>query len=300
MENVYSHLLPPHCKELVRSWLKEDVPSFDYGGVVVGDGPEEAALLCKSSGVLCGIPFVNMIFEELNCTIQWNSEEGGNVRGGDRVAVIRGPANKLLLGERTALNVLSRASGIASHARELSGIAKQVGWKGEVAGTRKTTPGFRLVEKYSLLVGGISTHRYDLSSMIMLKDNHIWSAGSITEAVQRARKAGGFSIKIEVECRSTEEAKEAAIAGAEVVMLDNFEPEALAIASSQLKTQFPHLIVEASGGVRKETLTKFCLPTVDVVSLSTTTQGYGTVNFSMKILKEGRDPMNPKVKLEDL
>ncbi len=300
MENCYLHLLPPHCKELVRSWLKEDIPSFDYGGMVVGDNPEEAVLLCKSPGVLCGTPFVNSIFEELGCIIEWKYKEGDRVKEKERVAIIKGPANKVLQGERTALNVLTRASGIATHARELSDIAKELNWKGEIAGTRKTTPGFRMVEKYSLLVGGISTHRYDLSSMIMLKDNHIWSAGSITEAVTRARKAGGFSIKIEVECRSTKEAEEATIAGADIVMLDNFEPEALKIASSGLKAKFPHLIVEASGGIRKDTLATFCLPSVDVVSLSSTTQGYGTVNYSMKILREGKNPLNPKVKPDDL
>ena len=296
----FKHLLAPNCKEMVRSWLKEDIPSFDYGGLVVGDGPEEAVLLCKSQGILCGVPFVDMIFEELGCTITWNYKEGDTVNSKDRVAIIKGPANKVLQGERTALNVLTRSSGIATHARELSNIVKELKWMGEVAGTRKTTPGFRMVEKYSLLVGGVSTHRYDLSSMIMLKDNHIWSAGSITEAVKKARTAGGFSIKIEVECRTVGEAEEAAVAGADIVMLDNLEPEALATASKHLKTKFSHLLVEASGGIRKETLPRYCLPTVDVVSLSSTTQGYSTVNYSMKILKEGHDPLNPTVKPDDL
>lgn len=211
-----------------------------------------------------------------------------------------GPACKLLQGERTTLNILTRASGIATHARELSKETERLGWKGEVAGTRKTTPGFRMVEKYALLVGGISTHRYDLSQMVMLKDNHIWSAGSITTAVKKARKAGGFSVKIEVECRSLAEATEAAEAGAEIVMLDNFEPAALSKTAQALKASFPGLTIEASGGIRKDTLPKYCLPAVDVVSLSTTTQGYGTVNFSLKLCKEGHDPRNPKVTLEDV
>ena len=296
----FSHILSPCSKELVQSWLKEDIPSFDYAGIVVGDAPEEAVLLCKSPGVLCGQPFVDMIFNELSCSVNWLHKEGDLLQSSTQVAIVKGPANKLLQGERTALNVLTRASGIATKARELSNVAKQLGWGGEIAGTRKTTPGFRIVEKYALLVGGVSTHRYDLSSMIMLKDNHIWSAGSVEEAVKRARKVGGFSLKIEVECRSIKEAEEAASSGADIVMLDNFEPEALAIASRQLKTLYPFLIVEASGGIRQETLSKFCLSTVDVISMSSTTQGYGTINFSLKILKEGRNPLNPKVKPEDL
>lgn len=296
----YSHLLPPHYRDLARSWLREDMPSFDYGGFVVGTKPEEAVLLCKSPGVLSGVPFFDAVFEELGCKVEWLFAEGSRLSPVCEVARVSGPANKLLQGERTALNVLTRASGIATHARELAEKKKMMGWAGEVAGTRKTTPGFRVVEKYSLLVGGISTHRSDLSQMVMLKDNHIWSAGSVSQAVGKAREVAGFSIKIEVECRSLAEAREAATAGAEVVMLDNFEPEALEVASKTLKVEFPHLIIEASGGIRRETLTQFCLPAVDVVSLSTTTQGYGTVNFSLKLRVKGHDPQNPKVTLSDI
>ncbi len=294
----YSSLLPPHRRELVASWLREDIPSFDYGGVVVGAQQEEAVLLCKSPGVLCGVPFFDAIFNELGCTVEWKYPEGSTLEPVCEVGRVRGPANKLLQGERTALNVLARASGVATKARELSEEARRLGWKGEVAGTRKTTPGFRMVEKYALLVGGASLHRYDLSQMIMLKDNHIWSVGGVAKAVKMARKAGGFSIKIEVECRSVAEATEAATAGADIVMLDNFEPAALAKASETLKLSFPHLTIEASGGIRRETLAQFCLPAVDVVSMGSLTQGYSVVNFSLKICREGRDPKNPKVTVD--
>lgn len=298
----YHHILPPNCRQIVQSWLLEDIPGFDCAGIVVGDKTEAAVLLCKSPGVLCGKPFFDLIFAELGCRVEWFVEEGDVLTPDPvlEVARVSGPVNKVLQGERTALNVLTRASGIATHARELRDEVRRLHWHGEVAGTRKTTPGFRLVEKYSLLVGGISTHRYDLSQMIMLKDNHIWAAGSVGEAVQRARKAGGFSIKIEVECRSIVEAKEAAVAGAEIVMLDNFEPAALERASSVLKEDYPKLTIEASGGIRKETLAQYCLPSVDVVSLSKTTQGYSCVNFSLKLCKEGHNPHNPKVTLKDL
>ena len=119
----------------------------------------------------------------------------------------------LLLGERTALNCMARASGIATQAKRVVSLVRAQGWQGQVAGTRKTTPGFGMVEKYALLVGGASTHRMDLSHMTMLKDNHIWASGSITAAVERARRALGFSSKIEVECRDLNEAFEAAEAG---------------------------------------------------------------------------------------
>jgi len=127
---------------------------------------------------------------------------------------VTGPARKILLGERIALNLIARASGIATKAKRLTDKIKNAGWTNlRLAGTRKTTPGFRVVEKYALLVGGADTHRYDLSSMVMLKDNHIWSCGSITKAVEKARSVAGFSIKIEVECQSEGEAEEAINAG---------------------------------------------------------------------------------------
>ena len=296
----YSHLLPPHYRDLTHSWLQEDIPSFDYGGFVVGSKPEEAVLLCKSPGVLCGVPFFDAIFAELGCKVVWLYSEGSFLEPVCEVARVSGPVNKLLRGERTALNVLARSSGIATHARELSDEKERIGWSGEVAGTRKTTPGFRIIEKYSLLVGGVSTHRNDLSQMVMLKDNHIWSAGSVGQAVEKAKKVAGFSIKIEVECRSLSEARQAAGAGADIVMLDNFDPQAITVASQTLKQEFPYITIEASGGIRKETLAQFCLPTVDVVSLSTTTQGYGPVNFSLKLQVKGHNPHNPKVTLGNI
>jgi len=291
----YAHLLPPHYRLMVEGWLKEDIPSFDYAGYVVGDKIEKAVLLCKSRGVLCGRPFVDAIFDHLGCQVDWHYEEGTELTPICEVARVTGPIRALLQGERTALNCLTRSSGIATHARELDRIAKNAKWLGIVAGTRKTTPGFRLVEKYALLVGNIATHRYDLSSMVMLKDNHIWCMGSISKAVKRAREVVNFSSKIEVECRSVEEAREAITSGADVVMLDNFEPETLQQSSALLKSEFPHIIVEASGGIRKENIEQYFCSTVDIISLSTTTQGYSTVDFSFKLVKEGRDPTNPTV-----
>ena len=298
--NSLRDLLPVHSREMVRAWLKEDIPSFDYAGYVVGKRIEEASLLCKSPGVLCGVPFFDMVFEELGCSVSWLYREGEFLQPVCTVATVNGPINRLLQGERTALNILTRASGVATHARDLVESARRLGWEGQVAGTRKTTPGFRAVEKYALLVGGASLHRYDLSSMIMLKDNHIWSTGGVGEAVMAARRVAGFSMKIEVECRRLAEAAEAAEAGADIVMLDNFEPGALEKASSSLKQTHPHLTVEASGGIKKETLQQYCLPTVDVVSLSSTTQGYAPVNFSLKVKKEGHDVTNPRVRVQDL
>ena len=289
----FEHILPPSWRACIQQWLADDCPTFDVGGFVVGDKQEEAWLLGKTAGVLAGKPFFDAVFEELGCTVVWHMKEGDRVEPTPsnpkvRVATVRGPARLLLLGERTALNILSRASGVASEARRMVDIARAQGWQGEVAATRKVTPGFRLVEKYAVLVGGASTHRMDLSHMVMLKDNHIWSRGSITEAVRSARSACGFSSKIDVECSKYEDAVEAAEAGAEITMLDNFEPEELKAVAKRLKQRFPALTIEASGGITAETIASYISEDVDVVSQGALTHGYGCLDFSLKIQPQAK------------
>ncbi|KAJ8364866.1 hypothetical protein SKAU_G00136970 [Synaphobranchus kaupii] len=230
-----SHIIPPQeLIRLAREWLAEDTPNFDPAGVCVGSQEVRATLLCKSPGsVLAGCPFFTAVFTELGCTVDWVYNEGQKL-GMELVtqaAVVRGPARCVLLGERPALNCLARTCGIATLCRQLLHTAQTERWEGQLAGTRKTTPGFRLAEKYAMLVGGISMHRYDLSGMVMLKDNHVWASGSITQAVRDARSVCGFSSKIEVECRNDEEAIEAARAGADIIMLDNYTPQVTLLIS---------------------------------------------------------------------
>ena len=277
--------------DIVRQWIFDDIPSFDVGGLVVGTTQKQATLWMKSPGVFAGKPFADAVFRVLGCTITWNPEakEGTYMEasGSNKLALatVVGPVNRILQGERTALNTLSRCSGVATASREAAKIAESLGWKGYTAGTRKTTPGFRIVEKYGLLVGGVATHRLDLSQMVMLKDNHIWSAGSITKAVKLARQAAGFSQKIEVECQSKEEAVEAAKAGADIVMLDNFAPNKLKEDSKSLKEEFPHLLIEASGGITVQTMRDYLSEHVDILSQGKLTQGYSCLDFSLKIVR---------------
>jgi nicotinate-nucleotide pyrophosphorylase (carboxylating) len=151
-------------------------------------------------------------------------------------------------------------------------LARSAGYRGIIAGTRKTTPGFRLVEKYGMLVGGADQHRYDLSSMIMLKDNHVWSTGSITKAVEAAKRVGGFAVKIEVECQSEQEADEAIAAGADVVMLDNFTGEGLKVAAANIKRRWAHrgrqVLLECSGGLTEANVKEFVCEDIDIISTS--------------------------------
>lgn len=225
----------------------------------------------------------------MGCEVEWFKKDGDEIPGDPitEIARVKGPIRSILLGERLALNIMTRASGIATEARALRHLADRHKWKGHVAGTRKLTPGFRLVEKYALLVGGVSTHRMDLSSMIMLKDNHIWSTGSIATSVQAAQRVVGFSTKIEVECRTLEEAMEAGRAGAHVVMLDNFTPgKELFDAAGAIKKVFPHLLVEASGGIRSHTIARYFNENIDVLSMGALTQGYPALDFSLKVVRK--------------
>ncbi|KAF1928815.1 nicotinate-nucleotide diphosphorylase [Didymella exigua CBS 183.55] len=184
-------------------------------------------------------------------------------------AVIR----NLLLGERVALNTLARCSGVATKSNRLLTLLRKAGYQNILAGTRKTTPGFRLVEKYGMLVGGVDAHRVDLSHMTMLKDNHIVAAGSITNAVRAAKSAGGFATKVEVECQSFEEADEAIAAGADIVMLDNFTPEDVKVAAAQLKGKWGRgtgdrktFLVEVSGGLTEHNVEKYVCADIDIIS----------------------------------
>lgn len=201
----FSHLLPPGYKAEISRWVHEDCPTTDIGGFVVGEKVETAHLLCKTSGVLAGVPFAQAVFDLLELEVKWLVDEGTfvNIENAANkkviVAHVTGKCRNILLAERTALNILSRAGGVATQARAAVDIAKKANWKGHVAGTRKTTPGFKMVEKYALVVGGAATHRQDLSQMVMLKDNHIWSAGNIPAAILKAKQAAGFSMKIEVD-----------------------------------------------------------------------------------------------------
>ncbi|KAI9830200.1 MAG: hypothetical protein M1826_005002 [Phylliscum demangeonii] len=275
--NQFGTLLPPTTlTRLVQSWLEEDCSSFDYGGFVVGDSVRSAQLLGKSA-------------------------EGDVLEPVVVVAVVRGPARKLLLGERVALNTLARCSGIATKSNRLLRLLREAGYTKTLAGTRKTTPGFRLVEKYGMLVGGCDPHRYDLSTMTMLKDNHIWASGSIRAAVHAAHAAAGFSVQIEVECQSLAEAQEALAAGAHVVMLDNFAPDSVRHAAAVLKAESPapdhggggggrapghartRALVEVSGGLTEANVAAYVLDDVDIISTSAIHQGVPHVDFSLKI-----------------
>mmetsp|Transcript_14274 Transcript_14274/g.29222 ORF Transcript_14274/g.29222 Transcript_14274/m.29222 type:complete len:301 (-) Transcript_14274:1827-2729(-) len=274
---------------LVGGWLAEDVPSLDVGGAVLSGRRVEALLRIKSPGVLAGKTFVEAVFAAVGVTeVRWTEAavEGVEIHEKDLpciLAVICGEDRKVLLGERTALNILARCSGVATRARTLVQLVQRAGWAGNVAGTRKTTPGFRLVEKYGMIVGGADPHRFDLSSMVMLKDNHMaCCAGGVGEAIATVRSLAGFSVKIEVECGTVGEAIAAAKAGADIVMLDNFVSKEFWTAAETVKAAHPAVLVEGSGGLSEANLVQYCCPAADILSLSIA-QNFQVVDFSLKV-----------------
>lgn len=285
--SVLSDLVPPDwLSGYISSWLREDIPSFDVGAAIVGNKMVEATLYCKTEkAVVAGEPFVTDVLRFMRCEVTWLCPESFVTSDKKtRVALVRGPANSLLQAERICLNLLTRISGIATDARNASNALLNAGLPTRVAGTRKTTPGFRLFEKYGLLVGGADTHRYDLSSCVMLKDNHIDAVGDITKAVHDAKRIAGFTTKVEVECRSLEDALVAAAAGADIVMLDNFSPSDAHSAARSVKESFPRVIVEVSGGIASvEDLLGYASTDVDIVSMGALTHSHSTIDFSMKI-----------------
>lgn len=290
---VFEYLLPPQgtWKSQVLSWFAEDTPSFDFGGFVVGGEKKRARLLCKQDGVLSGVPFVNEVMKQCGLKFDWRYEEGAYLypskteEGKILVGVVEGPAKDILIAERIALNILSRCSGIATRSYNIVTNARKASYQGIIAGTRKTSPGLRLMEKYSMIVGGCDPHRYDLSSMCMLKDNHIWATGSITRAVKEAREVCGFSVKIEVECQSEIEAIEAIQAGADIIMLDNFTSEGLVECAKSLRSRYPNgnFLLECSGGLTMENMGTYLCNDIDIYSTSSIHQGVGVIDFSLKL-----------------
>ncbi|KAK6200079.1 nicotinate-nucleotide pyrophosphorylase [Scheffersomyces amazonensis] len=297
MSSNYANLLPVNGKwrQQITDFLSEDVPSFDFGAYVVGNKEETASLYIKQSGLICGVPFAEEVFKQCELEVEWYHKEGefitneqlSNHGGKIVVATVKGPANKILLSERTALNLLARASGVATQSYITKKLADDNGYTGLIAGTRKTTPGLRVLEKYSMLVGGVDTHRYDLSAMVMLKDNHITSTGSITKAVESAKSVCGFAIKVEVEVSTEQDAKEAIDAGADVIMLDNLKGDELIKVARSLKDYYKgsdkSFLLECSGGLTLQNLGNYLSNDIDIYSTSSIHQGTGVIDFSLKI-----------------
>ncbi len=269
--------------EHILNAIKEDITSEDVTTMAIMKEKQqgEVQLICKEDGILAGLSVFRRTFELIgNIEMQTSYKDGNEVKKGEIVASIRGDIRVLLSGERTALNYLQRMSGIASFTHEL--VEELKGTKTTLLDTRKTTPGMRVFEKYAVKVGGGTNHRFNLTDGVLIKDNHIGAAGSITAAVRACKAYAPFVRKIEVEVENLDMVKEALEAGADIIMLDNMDIEtmkqAVVLIGDRAQT-------ECSGNVNKERLKAIAAAGVDYVSCGALTHSSPILDFSLKHLK---------------
>lgn len=280
-------LIPRSFDKIIDLWLAEDNPSINYHAYLTGASPITATLYCKDTGVVSGLAFFTRIFEKVDCTVEWLVKDGDFIKGSNlekvTIAYVKGKACDILEGERIGLNIITHSSAISTHCHKFNELKQKHGWKGKVAATRKTLPGLRLVEKMAVISGGGDTHRYDLSSCLMIKDNHIKALGSIKNAIVKTREVLSFTSKVEVECKNLKEGIEAIENGADIIMLDNYEPANAAKDAQELKKIRPSIIIEISGGITLENIEAYFNENIDIISIGGLTQQTEKFDFSLKV-----------------
>ncbi len=287
----------PSTEQLIRLALQEDTAFGDLtsNAIFPPSHRSTARVLAREDLVLCGVDVARAVFERVDpaLKIKLLADDGQLLKSGTAVMQISGSTIALLTAERTALNFLQRLSGIASQSRRFAEAAKEAeDWlvrngasQGglRIADTRKTTPGWRALEKYAVRCGGCSNHRFSLGEHVMIKDNHVAAAGSIRKAVAAARKAAPHLSRIEVEADTLKQVDAALAAGADVILLDNMLPKQILAAVKRIAGR---AIVEISGGVNLHNLADFVLPGVDVISIGALTHSAVAVDLSMDLLSQ--------------
>jgi len=284
----------------IEQWLREDVGHHDVTNRVPGE--TTGRLVAKESGVVAGLDAARAVFEYLGVTVTDSALTGDRIDAGDAVLSVDGPARDVLRGERVAVNITGHASGVATKTRRAvdavhevdrpetsdgssGGAARRERDSVRVAGTRKTTPGLRGVEKRAIVAGGGDTHRLDLSHMVMVKDNHVAEMG-LEPAVEHFREQASFATKIEVEVEQAADAPRAAEAGADIVLLDNMSPaeteEAVGLLRETTAELGREVLAEASGGITVETVPDYAATGVDVVSMGSLTHSAPTLDYSFR------------------
>ena len=269
--------------DYILNTLKEDITSEDVStnAVMPESKQGRADLICKQDGIVCGLDVFERTFKLLDETSRFvaNFSDGDFVKKGELSGVIYGDVKAILSGERTALNYLQRMSGIATMTREYSDELKD--YKTVLLDTRKTTPNMRPFEKHAVRVGGDTNHRYNLSDGVLLKDNHIGAAGSVTNAIKMAKAYAPFVRKIEIETETLEQVKEALEAGADIIMLDNMDNETMKKAVEMIDGRAQ---TECSGNVTKQRLREIAEIGVDFVSCGALTHSAPIMDVSLKNL----------------
>ena len=273
----------PRIDHLIDLAIEEDAGLGDVTSRAIFSAQHRSRgfMDAKQDLVLCGLGVATRVFERVDPALKVTplAHDGDRIQKGARVLAVAGPTASMLTAERTALNFVQRLSGIATLARKFADAVADTGVR--IVDTRKTTPGWRALEKYAVRCGGCFNHRSSLGEHVLIKDNHIAAAGSLSRAVKLAREAAPHLAKIEVETKTLGEVKEALRVRAEVILLDNMAP---ALIRRAVELIAGAAVVEVSGGVRFETLREFALPGVDVISVGALTHSATAVDLSLDIV----------------
>jgi nicotinate-nucleotide pyrophosphorylase (carboxylating) len=268
--------------KIISLALEEDIRDGDIttNSIIDVDETAEAYIISKSFGIISGLPVAEKVFRKLDPKIVWkqHKSEGQPIEKGDLIVEFSGSLRALLTGERTALNFLQRMSGISTAAAKFVEAVK--GYDVKILDTRKTAPGMRMFDKYAVETGGGTNHRIGLYDMVMIKDNHIKAAGSITKAVEKVRKNISKEIKIEIETSNQDEVKEALSVNADIIMLDNMNLEMMKQCVKIIKHRAK---VEASGGINLDKITVIAETGVDFISVGTLTHSVKALDLSQYI-----------------
>ena len=267
-------------KDNLNLFLKEDIGHYDLTSTILIDENTYGnfSLNAREDLILSGIDAALHIFRkcEPNCDIEISAQDSNSLAAGDVIATIEGPARNILMGERTALNLLQHMSGIATQTAKY--VAKISNTNAKLLDTRKTTPGLRILEKHAVTCGGGQNHRLGLDNGVMIKDNHIALCGGLKEAVKKVKENIPVLVKVEVECDRLDQVKEALEAGADMLLLDNMDLSTLVEAVKIVNHKIP---LEASGGVSLETIGDIALTGVDFISVGRITQSSPSVDIGL-------------------
>ncbi|KXZ40777.1 nicotinate-nucleotide pyrophosphorylase [carboxylating] [Alkalithermobacter thermoalcaliphilus JW-YL-7 = DSM 7308] len=268
--------------EIIKKALIEDIHYVDIttDNLIDEECKSYAYILAKEEGVLCGIQIAKRVFEIIDEKVEFHvlHNDSDHIKKGDIIAKLYGSTRSLLKGERLALNILQRLSGIATKTNKIVNLVKD--YKVRIVDTRKTTPNLRALEKYAVKVGGGYNHRYNLSESVMIKDNHIKAVGSITMAVDKIKSKIGHTIKVEIEVKNIDEFKEAISTDVDIIMLDNMNIEDI---KECVKLNKRRCVLEVSGNITEDTVLNVAKTGIDVISIGELTHSVKSLDISMKI-----------------
>ncbi|WP_455646154.1 carboxylating nicotinate-nucleotide diphosphorylase [Methanosphaera sp.] len=246
----------------------------------------QAEIICKGDGILAGIDIAHYIIDQFNLKISNSYLDGDEIHKGDIILEFEGKAKDILMAERTILNYLMHLSGIASLVHDTCAKVHEINPKVRVACTRKTTPGLQKFEKKAVELGGGDAHRFKLDDCVLIKDNHIQVVGGVTEAISRAKENVSFTKKIEIEVESLDDAVRASMVGADIIMLDNMNPEEIKTVLDTLKERGlrEFVIIEVSGGINPDNICDYATLDVDVISSGFITNSARSLDMGLDIL----------------